>query len=228
VTAKPPPETNDVKQAETEKMPPEGEDAPLDPQDEKRAFDAAGTFVTSLTGFATGALVFGIGLSANSGVTYDRPSQYLLVASWVLLALSLFGGIVVLATMPMHIVNHRSLFSSPYFENPIRFQQGTFFLALLALAVVLARSTLHAVPADSVAVPSAAAAVALAVKAPGNQSIQRVQSVELLKGADGTNFETLTWHVQFVEAVRSPLGKRAPTFYRDVFIDAATGKTMSP
>ncbi len=98
--------------------------------------------------------------------------------------------------------------------------------ALLLLAVALVR-ILYAEPAEErlrVRTATEAVQVARATLAPRDR-VSKLDTVELIKGADQANGGQMTWHVQLELAPAVSEANAAPR-YADVLIDAHQGTTL--
>jgi hypothetical protein len=194
-------------------VPPDDAIAPT--ENDLKATDLAGTFINALNTIATGALVFSIGLVATAPA-YDFWARIGLIGSWVAAAISIIAGLAAQATIPLHVQRKILIFYSPMFNWPTKIQQVAFAIAMVLLAVVLARQLLSKPVAGSVAVPSAMQALDIAKRCVPQSDAGAVLKLELLPGDDSTALDESTWHVQLQPSAKS----RTPL---DLFVNAQTG-----
>jgi hypothetical protein len=194
-------------------VPPDEAIAPT--ENDLKATDLAGTFINALETIATGALVFSIGLVAMAPA-YDFWARIGLIGSWVAAAASIIAGLAAQSTIPLHVQRKILIFYSPVFNWPARIQQIAFAIAMVLLAVVLARQLLSKPVASSAAVPSAVQALDIAKRCVPQADAGAVIKLELLPGDDGTALDQSTWHVQLQRSAKSQIAL-------DLFVNAQTG-----
>jgi hypothetical protein len=194
-------------------VPPDQAIAPT--ENDLKATDLAATFINALNTIATGALVFSIGLVATAPA-YDFWARIGLIGSWVAAAVSIIAGLAAQATIPLHVQNKVLIFYSRYFNWPARTQQIAFAIAMVLLAVVLARQLLSKPIAGSAGVPSAVQALDIAKHCVPHAAAGAVLKLELLPGDDSTALDQATWHVQLQRSAE-------PQTTVDLFVNAQSG-----
>lgn len=162
-------------------------------KDHDRATDLASSFTAGLITIATGALVLSIGLVASADA-YGPKARYCLLASWILLTLSILAGLTAQSTIAMHEVHGVSIFESPRFEWPSRIQQVSFFISIFVLAIVLIAQlfSTHSVAEEQVGEPGKA--IALLRSCIRDLDTVNILSIDLIHGRDPAND---TWHLRF-------------------------------
>jgi hypothetical protein len=103
----------------------------------KSALVAAGEVVKYLTALATGAIVFSAGLLSEKILISGWAKAWIFL-SWVLLAISVAGGLLGGMRVPVQLSKQNYNLQDKYFEWPIRIQQITFFLGIVALGIAMA------------------------------------------------------------------------------------------
>jgi hypothetical protein len=189
----------------------------VEPED--KATELAGTFIAALATVATGALVFSIGL-VSAAPSFDVIARVALIVSWFAFGVSIIGGLLAQATIPIHVKQKLSIFSSAPFELPVRVQQIAFGIASLLLFLVLTRQLLSKPVAADLAVPSAAKALKIAQTCVDLARYDQVAKIELLPGDDATALDKGSWHLQFARTV-------APVSVLDVFVNAGSAAVSS-
>lgn len=103
----------------------------------KTALVAAADVVKYLTALATGAIVFSAGLLSEK-ILISGWSKSWIFLSWVLLSVSVAGGLLGGMRVPVQLSKQNYDLQDKYFEWPIRIQQITFFLGIVALGIAMA------------------------------------------------------------------------------------------
>jgi hypothetical protein len=153
----------------------------------KQALASAGDFLKVSTGLATGALVFSLGLLPSVQVE-GTAIHVLLTLTWAALFVSVVGGILSQAAIPVLMYDGVFDLEAPTFTWPGRIHQVLFGLAMLGLAVVLI-ATLNA---GAPKIGNAAGALARARTAlRAGEVPDRLEEIALLGGTPAG------WHVRF-------------------------------
>ncbi len=166
-----------------------------DPGPDSDALKAAGEILKVSTGLATGALVFSVGLLPGA-ITAGALIRGTLAGTWVMLFLSVIGGVLAQSAIPVLLAERRYDIEAPTFTWPGRVHQVLFGLAILGLAVVLTASLYSQPAAPRIGSASHAVITARAALHPGEVP-DRLDLVELIKGTDASRDVLLSWHVRF-------------------------------
>ncbi len=118
----------------------------------RAALEKTADLVKYLTALGTGALVFSAGL-AKGDTAVSSPAGLLIILSWTCLGLSVVGGLMVLARIPIMLSEARYDLNDRYMIIPGRSQHLLFALGVIALgvALVMVLSAHRAVVASSTA-----------------------------------------------------------------------------
>jgi len=194
------------------------------------ALTTAAEFIKYFTALATGALVFSAGLVSDK-ITLTPIAQWLLTASWALIAASVLGGVLAYARIPIQLAAATYDLEDKWLTYPARGQQVAFILSMLCLAAALFSAlTAPSVAGANYQIPSAIAAVREARKhVPAAVSPWRLVKVESIAGIDERNPDARVWHVTLES--EPPQGS-APSCTRtrvsvDVLLDAKTRKVQT-
>ena len=193
---------------------------PVEPEPNADALKAAGEILKISTGLATGTLVFSVGL-LSAAMTSEPLVRATLAATWVALFLSIIGGILAQSVIPVLLDERRFDLEAPTFTWPGRIHQILFGVGILGLSTVLL-ATLYSDP-GALRIGSAGHAVLYARSSlRPDEKADRVELVQLVKGADPNRASLLTWQVRFR---LTPLRDGVPVMV-DVLIDAKRGTAI--
>jgi hypothetical protein len=109
---------------------------------------------------------------------------------------------------------------APALRNSTMVQEAFFIFGILGVAIALITSIVStpAAMAATIASPIAAVRKATAALGPG-VTYDKIDVVELLKGADPTRIDDQAWHVRF------ELTNRRGTISRDVYVNPVSGES---
>ena len=176
-----------------------------------------------LTSLATGALVFSIGLVNRSGFVDTPLLKAVLVISWASLFVAVLAGVWAQSLVPNQVRHGSPDISAPALRNSTMVQEAFFIFGILGVAIALITSIVS-MPAPveaKIASPIAAVRTAAATLGLGSGAMyDKIDVVELLRGADPTRVEEQAWHVRF------ELRRGKSTISRDVYVDPVTGESM--
>jgi hypothetical protein len=171
---------------------------PPPPEEDSTALDAlkaAGEILKVSTGLATGALVFSVGLLPSAAST-GPVIHAILAITWVILFLSVIGGVLAQSAIPVLMAENRLDLEAPTFTWPGRVHQVLFGFAVLGLAIVLT-AALYA-DGGQLRVRDAQAATTLARQSlHTGETPDRLDVVELVHGLDPNRQILASWHVRF-------------------------------
>jgi hypothetical protein len=198
----------------------------------KTALSAAAEFLKFSTTFTAAALGFSIGLLPDK-LSLFLCGELALIASWILLAASLFGGVVVYGRIPIMLSRQNYNLEDGIFKWGGRVHHVAFILGILALGALLG-SAVFLDQTSSYKVSTAKIAVdRIQDLLPKNTTIAAVLNVEQLPGVDKLRPETIVWHVQVQlksnqkaavpAAASAPALPASATTVVDYFLDAKTG-----
>ncbi len=178
----------------------------------REALTDAGALAAITLSLATGALVFSVGLlTAASSHLWLLP-RICLIASWVLLAVSIVSGVMVRSRIPIKLRDQDYDLDEPGFSNEGAIHAGTFVTGALALGAALF-FTLIAIPIQRVpAVSSAREATDRAkteLTKDERSRLNRFDLVELVKGGDDQMLPEGTWHVRFGLRASAGAGRKS-------------------
>jgi hypothetical protein len=173
----------------------------------QHALDAALDWTKVSTALATGALVFGVGLTNSVGTSVPWI-RYALAIAWALFFVSIVTGIFAQASLPVLMQAQNYDLESRPFTLPARIHQLAFFVAILITAVVLIRLLFDQPPVVSLAVRNGADALTRARASLAHGSVvDKLTVIELVKSVDPTHLDTAVWHIQFTLRCQTPVYK---------------------
>ena len=197
----------------------------------KTALIAAAEFLKYTIAFGTGTLVFSAGLVGEK-VALPSPASPLLIATWILLTISVVSGVLAYSRIPIQLAEQKYDLEDRYFTFPGRIHQITFLLgiACLGLSLVL----ILKVPTEYKILSAQQAINKVIHQLPSDIRILKVEKVESIKGLDESKPALPIWHVQIeVEKVAatsceniSILQSSGIKKTTDYFIDAKTGEML--
>ncbi|MEO7039787.1 MAG: hypothetical protein ABI186_07125 [Candidatus Elarobacter sp.] len=198
----------------------------------QNALAAALDWTKVSTGLATGALVFGVGLTTAVGTSLLWIRIALAVA-WGLFFIAIVAGVFAQASLPVMMKDKTYDLEYFAFTWPARAHQVAFLLGVLVLATTLIRLIFIEAATDDLAAHTATQAVEIGQRAlPQGTRVAKIALVELVKGPDSNRLGYATWHVQFVlrdNGASNAHARTAPTQQgppiADVLIDADRGTT---
>jgi hypothetical protein len=196
--------------------------------DEKgqHALDAALDWTKVSTSLATGALVFGIGLSTSTatGLPWVR---YVLATGWVLFFIAVVAGIFAQASLPILMRTGIYDLEAAPFTWPARIHQVTFLIAILLLSIVLIRVLFEQPASDTFIAPTAVEALSLAEKKlPRGSAVRGVSIINLIKATDSNNAGLGVWQIQFKILCPTVQTKRQEVS-ADFLVQASSGSVVS-
>ena len=198
-------------------MPPQPALPPVEPESNADALKAAGEILKVSTGLATGTLVFSVGL-LSGGMTSAPLVRATLAATWVALFFSIIAGVLCQSAIPVLLDERRFDLEAPTFTWPGRIHQVLFGVGILGLSTVLL-ATLYS-DSGALRIGSAGHAVLYARSSLRPDEVpDRVELVQIVKGADPNRSSLLTWQVRFrLTPLRDSVAGMV-----DVLIDAKQG-----
>ncbi len=102
----------------------------------KTALSAAGEFIKYSTAFGAGTLAFSVAL-VKEQVSFSRWSKGFLIASWILLVISVVAGVLAFSRVPIQLSEQNYNLEDKWFSVPGKVHQLTFMLGIIALGVAL-------------------------------------------------------------------------------------------
>lgn len=198
------------------------------PFDEKgqHALDAALDWTKVTTGLATGALVFGIGLSTSTATSLPWV-RYVLAAAWVLFFIAVVAGIFAQASLPILMRSGKYDLEARPFTWPARVHQITFLFAILCLSLVLIRILFEQPASDSITAPTAVEALTLAEKTlPPGSVVRGVNLIQLIKPTDSTSQNLSVWQVQ-LKVLCPTINTRRQEVIADYLVQALSGAVVA-
>jgi len=103
---------------------------------EKAALTTAADFIKYTTALGTGTLVFSAGLTAEN-VDLSGFAKACLIASWLLLAISVALGVLTYSRIPIKLAEKNYDTQDKWFSYPGRLHQLTFLAGIACLGVAL-------------------------------------------------------------------------------------------
>src|SRR6266581_4656362 len=101
---------------------------------EKSALSTAGDFIKYSTAFAAGTLAFSVGLVKET-VSFTTWSKGCLIASWILLVVSVVSGVLVFSRIPVQLKQQNYDLEDKYFTIPGRIHQLSFIAGIVMLGI---------------------------------------------------------------------------------------------
>ena len=112
---------------------------------QKDAFLSAGDFLKYSLTLATGALVFSLEL-VKEDVSLTAAAKWLLVFAWVLLLVSVIGGVLTFARFPVQMADSNYNLADRLLVLPWRIHQVAFALGIVCLGITLVVALLSRAP----------------------------------------------------------------------------------
>jgi hypothetical protein len=169
---------------------------PVSKEAGKESLATAADFIKYTAGFATGALVFSIGLLEKSRHLSSFAAG-VLIAAWALLSISVMAGVLAFSRIPIQQSEESYDLEDKYFTWPGKVHQLFFIFGILALGSVLIviLSTTH-IGKKEFKVASALQAAAIAKQqVPKGSSIKGLQKIEMQPGVGDPEKALPVWLV---------------------------------
>lgn len=194
-----------------------------DEQPDVAAITAMTDVIKFTTSLATGALVFGVGLTTAGTTVYTAAIESVLILSWSLFAISIGCGLWTLYYTPALVHGHLTIYSNE-FRVPGIASFFSFVLGAVAVATVLIASIRDGPVLTSNLINSPTKAVTAAIASMSKHDhILAVSAVELVKGLDENRHLDDAWHVQ----MSIQKDKESPKLI-DIFLDPRSATSFIP
>lgn len=160
----------------------------------------AANLVGITLGLATGALVFGVGLLTTASNSLGLLPRYFLIASWLFLAFSIVTGVRVRSQIPVKLRKRDYDINSAAFRGEGSLHALSFILGAVSLGFALF-FTLIGIPIQRVAAVENPREAYDRAKTELTKDerfrLSKIESIELINGAEGTAMPNGAWHVRF-------------------------------